>query len=441
MAARRFTTIEDAAGFLDGLPKFSLDGLKAARFGLDQTKTFCERAGNPQDRVRTIHVAGTNGKGTTCQMLASVFQQAGYKTGLYTSPHLMEYNERIRVNSRNIPDRSIVGFFNRFGPLLESMPLTYFEISTCMAFWHFAEEMCDIAIIETGLGGRLDATNIIDPLVSVITSVSADHMDVLGKTIPEIAREKAGIIKQGKPVVTGHLPEGAMKEAELKAASLHAELIRSSLYRPGFNDGLIELTEPGSQNGVSIDGRGRKPVDRFNVAIVMAVVDVLSGQFPGLKDSFTAGVEKTESRFPDHARFQKLLSGRSWYFDGAHNPEAIGSLMEQVLAMGPDREPVFFLSFMKDKIVPGLLENFQPYKYVYYIDSGRERNADCNQIRSQIPQAECLSSDDPDIEGLLEGLKSKLVIFAGSFYFYRQVKYWMASQPPSDHKKNPGLCP
>jgi dihydrofolate synthase / folylpolyglutamate synthase len=172
LMSTRFQTFEDVQAYLEQIPKFSQVGVKAAHFELDHMIGFCSHMGNPQSRLKAVHVAGTNGKGTTCQMLSSVYQEAGYKTGLYTSPHLLEFNERIRVDGETITNSSILEFFQRFETSLSVIPLTYFEISTCMAFWYFNLQDCDISIIETGLGGRLDATNVIHPLVSVITSVS-----------------------------------------------------------------------------------------------------------------------------------------------------------------------------------------------------------------------------------------------------------------------------
>jgi folylpolyglutamate synthase/dihydropteroate synthase len=148
---------------------------------------------------------------------------------------------------------------------------------------------------------------------------------------------------------------------------------------------------------------------------------------------FVQGLQRLDERFPDHAHFQQIHPARRWFFDGAHNTEAIRSLFEHLFAVWGNEEPVFFLSLMKDKAIPELLENFQSYKYVYYIDTGTERCADCNQILSFIPQAKCFKFDNPGAKRILDGLKSELVIFAGSFYFYQQVKNWMASQLPSDH--------
>ncbi|MEX2602115.1 MAG: Mur ligase family protein, partial [Balneolaceae bacterium] len=225
----RFTTAEDLHNYLESIPMFGRVGASATRFVLDYMEEFSRRMGNPQNGFRSIHVAGTNGKGTTCQMLASVYMEAGYRVGLYTSPHLTRIHERFRVNDETITDEELLEFFRRYERDLEEVPLTYFELSTAIAFWYLNRQNVDLAIIETGLGGRLDATNVITPEVSVITSISLDHTDFLGNTIGEIAREKAGIIKSGRPVVTGSLPEEALVVIRETAAANGSQVFETDI--------------------------------------------------------------------------------------------------------------------------------------------------------------------------------------------------------------------
>ncbi|HSZ34857.1 MAG TPA: Mur ligase family protein, partial [Puia sp.] len=185
------------------LPLFSRIGAAAYKSDLTNIQTLCSHLGNPEQKFKSIHVAGTNGKGSTSHMLAAILQKAGYKTGLYTSPHLHDFRERIRINGHMIPEKNVVLFTSGIQHLIESIEPSFFEITVAMAFDWFAKEQVDIAIVETGLGGRLDSTNIIVPEISVITNISYDHMDLLGDTLQKIAFEKAGIIKPGIPVVIG----------------------------------------------------------------------------------------------------------------------------------------------------------------------------------------------------------------------------------------------
>lgn len=190
------------------LPMYSRIGADAFRKDLTNTIRLCNELGNPQQHFKTIHVAGTNGKGSVSHMLASVLQAAGYKTGLYTSPHLKDFRERIRVNGELCREDFVVSFTERIRPLIETIDPSFFEITVAMAFDYFAVEKVDVAVIEVGLGGRLDSTNIITPELSVITNISWDHMNMLGDTLEKIATEKAGIIKQNIPVVVGEtIPE------------------------------------------------------------------------------------------------------------------------------------------------------------------------------------------------------------------------------------------
>jgi dihydrofolate synthase / folylpolyglutamate synthase len=182
---------------------FSRIGAGAYKKDLYNTRELCKRLGDPQTKIKTIHVAGTNGKGSTSHMLASILQSAGYRTGLYTSPHLHDFRERIKVNGKMVPESFVTSFTEKTSPWYDEIEPSFFEITVAMAFEHFAEEQVDIAVIETGLGGRLDSTNIIDPEISVITNIGWDHMNILGDTLEMIAFEKAGIIKKNTPVVIG----------------------------------------------------------------------------------------------------------------------------------------------------------------------------------------------------------------------------------------------
>jgi dihydrofolate synthase / folylpolyglutamate synthase len=190
------------------LPMFSRIGAAAYKKDLTNTLALVAVLGNPHQRVKTIHIAGTNGKGSTSHMLAAILQQAGYKTGLYTSPHLKDFRERIKINGEMISEQNVIDFTRTIQPLITEIEPSFFEITVAMAFDYFAKEQVDIAVIETGLGGRLDSTNIITPLLSIITNIGMDHMNMLGDTLELIAAEKAGIIKENIPVVIGeYLPE------------------------------------------------------------------------------------------------------------------------------------------------------------------------------------------------------------------------------------------
>ncbi|MFL5811463.1 MAG: bifunctional folylpolyglutamate synthase/dihydrofolate synthase, partial [Flavisolibacter sp.] len=199
---------EDTIDYLyKTLPMFSRMGSAAFKKDITNTRILCERLGNPQNKFKTVHVAGTNGKGSVSHMLAAIFQTAGYKTGLYTSPHLYDFRERIRINGELAEKNFVTKFVEKVKPMIEEIEPSFFEITVAMAFEYFALNKVDIAIIEVGLGGRLDSTNIITPQLSIITNIGWDHMNLLGNSLEEIAYEKSGIIKEKVPVVIGEKQE------------------------------------------------------------------------------------------------------------------------------------------------------------------------------------------------------------------------------------------
>lgn len=199
------------------LPMYQREGKSAFKKDLSNTIALCKALGNPERKFKSIHLAGTNGKGSCAHMLASIFQEAGYKTALYTSPHLKDYRERIKINGKMIPEQAVMNFVEEFESTFKKIQPSFFEWTVAMAFYYFAKEKVEVAIIETGLGGRLDSTNVIDPKMSVITNIGWDHMDMLGDTLEKIAFEKAGIIKRDKPVVIGN--NSGVKEVFIDKAS------------------------------------------------------------------------------------------------------------------------------------------------------------------------------------------------------------------------------
>jgi len=217
-------TYQEAEDYLfSQLPMYQKQGAKAFKADLSNITTLCHFLGNPHYKFKTIHIAGTNGKGSTAHSLSSILQEAGYKTGLYTSPHLQDYKERIKINGIKVSESFVIDFIEKLKNIIPKLRPTFFEITVAMAFDYFASEAIEIAVIETGLGGRLDSTNIILPLLCIITSISYDHTAFLGDTLPKIAKEKAGIFKDGVPVVLSKdLPEEAKAVFLDVAGSCHS---------------------------------------------------------------------------------------------------------------------------------------------------------------------------------------------------------------------------
>jgi dihydrofolate synthase / folylpolyglutamate synthase len=206
------------------VPDFQRIGAAAYKADLHNTIALLQSLGNPEKKFKSIHIAGTNGKGSSSHMLASILQEAGYKTGLYTSPHLKEFTERIKINGQEIDRQFVVDFVHRIQPAIEKIKPSFFEITVAMAFEYFAWQEVDIAVIEVGLGGRLDSTNVITPLISLITNISFDHKDILGDTLEKIAFEKAGIIKPGIPVVVSEMQQETYKVFISKAKECNSKI-------------------------------------------------------------------------------------------------------------------------------------------------------------------------------------------------------------------------
>ncbi|WP_294286957.1 folylpolyglutamate synthase/dihydrofolate synthase family protein [uncultured Chryseobacterium sp.] len=219
-------------------PNYQIDGQKAYKPGLDNIKRLCSFFGNPQEKIKCIHIGGTNGKGSSSNMLASVLQEAGYRVGLYNSPHLIDFTERIKVNGINCDKEFVFNCTQKLKDLPEDILPSFFEFTTIMAFEYFYQQKVDVAIIEVGLGGRLDSTNIIKPLISAITNVQLDHQNILGDTIEEIAAEKAGIVKPNIPIISGDENEAVKNIIRNKADQENAPFIDATLLQTALKSDL-----------------------------------------------------------------------------------------------------------------------------------------------------------------------------------------------------------
>ncbi|MFZ4774894.1 MAG: bifunctional folylpolyglutamate synthase/dihydrofolate synthase [Terrimicrobiaceae bacterium] len=307
----------------------SLTWLQSTQFfgiklGLENTRRLLDHLGSPERGLRILHVAGTNGKGSVCAMLDSIFRQAGLQSGLYTSPHLCDFRERIRVNGEMIPEKATAETLRQLHDFCQAWPHspTFFEISTALALDHFAREKCDVVILETGMGGRLDATNAVTPTVSVITPIARDHAEWLGESLSEIAGEKAGIIKPGIPVVSA--PQSPEAEEVLRAAAAACGSSLTFVDQPYLGD-------------VGLEGRHQK----WNAALAIATIEA-SGIRPGSK-AIANGLKQVV--WP--ARFQRITD--RLIVDGAHNPHAAIALVEAWRGhFGPEKACVIF-GALKDK--------------------------------------------------------------------------------------------
>jgi dihydrofolate synthase/folylpolyglutamate synthase len=359
---------QDALKFLyENLPMFQRIGAVAFKKDLTNTLKLCYLLGNPQQSFNSIHVAGTNGKGSSSHMLASVFQVAGYKTGLYTSPHLKEFTERIKVNGTEVTQNYVLDFVNRIKPAIEEIRPSFFEITVAMAFDYFAKEKVDVAVVETGLGGRLDSTNVITPLVSLITNIGWDHKELLGNTLLEIAGEKAGIIKRGVPVVVSERQQEVQDVFIRKAGQQGAAISFAS-------DEFVVHTHP---DGETIDILKGKIVvlsdvqfplrglyQNRNIPGVMKTVEVLGRQLPVKQAQLKKALENVVANTGLKGRWQMLSSSPKVVCDTAHNADGIRFVLQQIASVRYDRLFIVW-GMVKDKDIQELLAML-PKKATYY---------------------------------------------------------------------------
>ncbi len=324
--------------------------------GLDRIRELCAGLGDPQKKLKFIHITGTNGKGSVCSMLSSVLCRAGYKVGLFTSPYVLEFNERMRVNGENIPNDRLARLTEKAKAVADKMAdrPTEFELITAIAFQYFLEEGCDVVVLEVGMGGRYDATNIIDSsLLSIITGIAIDHTAFLGDTAEQIAYEKAGIIKQNSIALYGGDNKAAEAIIAAKAAKMQSELYKTDYSRLKITDFDLSGTtfDYRSSCGIKISLLGS--YQPKNAAVVLDAVDLLSSAgFPVTEDAIRVGLAK--AKWP--ARFEIIHGDPLIIFDGAHNPQGIGAAVDSIKAYFGNKRVVVMSGVLRDKDYSGIAD-------------------------------------------------------------------------------------
>ena len=371
------------------LPMFTRIGAIALKKDLHNTLVLCQHLDNPHHKFKSIHIAGTNGKGSTSHMLAAIFQKAGYKTGLYTSPHLKDFRERIRINGKMVSKAFVTNFVNEERTLIEKLEPSFFEVTVAMAFSYFAEQQVDIAIIEVGLGGRLDSTNIITPELSIITNISLDHTHILGDNLAAIAYEKAGIIKSGIPVVIGEkLSETAPVFIE-KAKTTKSDIIFAE---DNLRTGDTHRKQPYLQTSVfrdaellfkniNLDLTGTYQLK--NVITVLEAVFVLRklGYYLPDRNIFDAlkSVIKTTGL---QGRWQTLSIDPLVICDTGHNIAGITEVLENI-RQTPHQNLHMVIGMVKDKDIGGILSLLPKNAYYYFSQPDLERALPANELAEQ----------------------------------------------------------
>lgn len=389
------------------LPMYQRQGSAAYTAKLDNILHFSEHLANPHHRFKSIHVAGTNGKGSSSHMLASVLQEAGYRVGLYTSPHLKDFRERIRINGEPVSRQYVMGFVRSHKPFLEANSLSFFEMTVGMAFDYFARKRVDIAVIEVGMGGRLDSTNIITPEVSLITNIGFDHMEFLGETLPEIAREKAGIIKAGVPVVVSETHEETEAVFREVAGARGAPLF--------FADQMPLPDYPTSLLGA---------YQKKNVRGVLATLGQLHG-FPHSEDHVRQGLLQVVENTGLLGRWQVLGDAPRVICDTAHNREGLEIVLGQ-LREQPYQKLHLVLGFVREKRLDKILPLFPREAAYYFCRPDLPRGLEADTLR-EAARAHGLAGDAyPSVAAALKGAvaaadPNDLVFVGGSTFTVAEV--------------------
>jgi len=359
-----------------------LFGLKAkgVKFGIDRMRSWVGALHHPERKTPVIHIAGTNGKGSVAAMLEAIFSEAGWRTGLYTSPHLVRLGERVQVARRILSEREITAYTNELRPVAEKVSRenpddhpSFFEFMTAMAFLQFAREKCDIALVEVGMGGKLDATNVVEPEIAVITSIGLDHTEFLGDSLEKIAAEKAGIIKHGRPVVIGVLPEAADRVIRVIAAEKHAPLF-------SVREALGDFSE--SYPHTNLEG----DYQRINAATAALVARLLAAKWRLTEDSVNRGLMKV--RWP--GRWQRReLGGRRLILDASHNPEGAQALDRNLAALVAEnaRAPVVVTGVLGAARAKPLIETISRYaKEIHFVIPQQARACRFEELEALVPK-------------------------------------------------------
>lgn len=418
--------------YLYGLQKYGM------KFGLDNIRRLMSVLGNPQTSFRTVHVAGTNGKGSTSCMISSLLKTSGRKTGLFTSPHLVSFTERIRTNGTEISEQEVIDLAGQVRDAASGVPdfyPTFFEVVTAMAFLHFRAKQVDWAVVETGLGGRLDATNIVTPEVSVITGIDFDHSEFLGRTLPEIAGEKAGIIKERAPVVTAVQSAEAMAVIEKKAAEKMSPLLK---YGTDFSSVIVEEGPDGIRldysgereyRGLSLPLRGGHQAT--NAALAAKTAELI-GRAHGLDIDIPAGFCNVV--WP--GRLEMLRPDPPVMIDGAHNPQAASALASYLcgLLQSRYRRIVLVIGIMADKDIDGILKPLLPLASdIVFTSPAYGRAAAPELLRSHALSMGFKGVTAPGVSAavtLAEGMMhpGDIMVVTGSFYTIGEAKEFLQNK-------------
>lgn len=365
---------------INALPMFQNMGGSAYIPSLDNIKALSELLGNPHTHYPTIHIAGTNGKGSTAHMTASVLQEAGYKVGLYTSPHMTDLRERVRINGELVKEEILAELMTQIEDYMNRRKVSFFEVTTILAFYAFSREKVDVAIIETGLGGLWDSTNIITPLVSVITNISFDHCAILGNTYREIAFQKGGIIKPDTPVVIGeHNRECDSVFLEIAGKNNSPLIFAEEHFSVKEQDGLFIVA---GNEEMAIGGELRGSYQKKNIATVLSTLEILSAHFTITRENKIQGITNAATNTGLRGRWQILGQRPLTVCDTGHNAGGITYIAEQINKTPHERLLIVF-GVMADKAVEDILKILPAEAEYFFCHTAGARAMDCQTLQKR----------------------------------------------------------
>ncbi|PWK27082.1 dihydrofolate synthase/folylpolyglutamate synthase [Arcicella aurantiaca] len=415
------------------LPVFHRIGKKAFKANLDNTHALCEHLDNPQKKFKSIHIAGTNGKGSSSHFLASILQSAGYKTGLYTSPHLKSFTERIRINGEPIAEESVIQFVKDNKSFIEEVKPSFFELTVGMAFEYFAAEQVDIAIIEVGLGGRLDSTNVITPELSLITNISFDHTDILGDALSKIAAEKAGIIKPNIPVVISEKHTETELVFRNKALEVNSPIFFAEDYfmvnESKIIKGLLELNilNKASNTNDILQSQLIGNYQRKNILGVLSAVQILNKNGYNISDEdIKNGISKVIIQTGLKGRWQQLSNQPTVICDTAHNVSGITEVLENIATISFGTL-WFVLGFVSDKDIDGILKLFPKNANYIFCQSNTPRALDAEVLKMRANNFSLLGTVIKDVNEAINFVKQNakindFVYVGGSTFVVAEIK-------------------
>jgi len=432
-------TYQQAVTYLySQLPMFSRMGSAAFKKDLTNTRILCERLGNPHKRFKSIHVGGTNGKGSVSHMLAAIFQTAGYNTGLYTSPHLYDFRERIKINGLLAEEEFVVRFVERVQPWVSEISPSFFELTVAMAFEYFAEHQVDVAIVEVGLGGRLDSTNIISPELSVITNIGWDHMNLLGDSLEQIAFEKAGIIKKNTPVVVGeYLPE-TKPVFEKAAAQNNAPLVFASenCQLQSYHLTTTELQaayqmKDGSSVEIITDLPGIYQTK--NISTVLAAMDVLQ-EYGISRATVQSALRRVQTLTGLQGRWEVLRTAPTVVLEVAHNKEGMDQMLQHIANIEPDRLHIV-IGMVKDKDAEAILGLLPTDAAYYFTQAAIPRALEGATLQSKAAQfglnGHVFDNVNTALAHALDGAAATdLIVVCGSIFLVAEVDRNLVRKQP-----------